>query len=108
MLSTFQSSYLIVDALDECASEPKTRNTFIDHLLDLSATTELRILVTSRNIPETLNRFWDDSQVEISASVGDLTLFLSSQMSRLEQTVQSNENFCQEVIECIAKCSDGM
>ena len=108
LLSTFDSIYLIVDALDECGSEPKTRNTFIDHLLDLSAITDLRLLVTSRNIPEILTRFRDDTRVEISASLGDLTLFLSSQTSRLEHTVQGNESLCQEMIKRIAECSDGM
>jgi len=69
--------YIIVDALDECADKDSTRGRLIDKLRELQTRTDVRLLFTSRFIPEITQKFQSNSMLEVRASEEDVKRFVA-------------------------------
>jgi hypothetical protein len=79
VIKDYSSVYLVVDALDECLDKDGTRSRFLAKIraLQREATTDLRLMVTSRFIPEIEEKFEGESKLEVRASDEDVKQFVA-------------------------------
>ncbi|KAL8716489.1 MAG: hypothetical protein Q9225_006190 [Loekoesia sp. 1 TL-2023] len=97
----FSTTYLIVDALDECL--PDVRHVFVRELKSLQPMT--RLLATTRPIDSIISQFDEDTTIEVRASYGDLEKYIKSRLeSRRLSTLHKGqtkllEDICNNVID---------
>jgi hypothetical protein len=108
VLASFSIVYIVVDALDECPSEDGTRRQLMGHLRELQSCTDLRVMVTSRHIPEIVEAFQDAASVELRAHDEDVIRFVAGQMDRLPRCIQRDVELQRLVQEKITGAIDGM
>lgn len=102
--------YIVVDALDECTSQDSVRGTLINRLRQLQAkvTVDLRLMFTSRFIPEISQAFMSTPTLEVRASSGDIESFVSGQIPHLAKCLQRDEDLRYQVQARIVEAVDGM
>ncbi|TAQ87668.1 hypothetical protein B7494_g4027 [Chlorociboria aeruginascens] len=106
----FSKVYIVVDALDECDADAKTRKDLISEILNLS-TTDIQLLCTSRNLSDIENIFQNTLRLDIRATDEDVSLFLRAFIQgeeQLSQFCESNPSLEEEIIETISKNANGM
>ncbi|EON63613.1 hypothetical protein W97_02841 [Coniosporium apollinis CBS 100218] len=108
VLSNYSSAYVVVDALDECPDKHGTRSQLLAKLRDLQSKTDLRLMVTSRFIPDIKNTFKSTPRLEVRASNADVKRFVAGQMYRLPKCVQRDDELQGFVQDRIADAVDGM
>lgn len=81
--SHFASISIIVDALDECSEENDERRTLISELLKL--TPVVRLLVTSRDIPQIRRQLQNAIHVKVKAREDDILSYIDTRIQRSEQ-----------------------
>jgi Cdc6-like AAA superfamily ATPase len=106
--SNYSAVYIIVDALDECSDEQGARSLLIEKLLELQSRVDVRLLCTSRFIPEVTNHFESKLQLEVRASSEDVRRFLVGQVSRLPTCIKRDEELQAVITDKIGKAADGM
>ncbi|KIM99237.1 hypothetical protein OIDMADRAFT_43209 [Oidiodendron maius Zn] len=106
--SSYPAVYIIVDALDECANRDGARNRLVNKLCDLQVSTDMRLLFTSRSLPEITSMFQSALILEVHASEEDVRCFVTGQMPRLSKCVQRDDGLKQAVQDKIVKAADGM
>ncbi|KAH6707955.1 ankyrin repeat-containing domain protein [Leptodontidium sp. MPI-SDFR-AT-0119] len=79
----YSTVYLVVDTLDECSDHDGARTRLINRLRELQTTTSVRLMFTSRFIPEIEEKFAFDPVLNIRASDLDLRRYIAGQVSRL-------------------------
>jgi hypothetical protein len=99
--------YIVVDALDECADRG-ARDQLIDKLCDLQAQIDVRLLFTSRLIPEIRHKFESDPTMEVRARKEDVRQFVAGQIPRLQNFIQRDEQLKDAIQNEIVKAVDGM
>jgi Cdc6-like AAA superfamily ATPase len=104
--SMYPVVYLVVDALDEFVSQDRPRTELIDKLRQLQSKTDVRLLFTSRFVPEIEDDFISDSKLEVRASDEDVRTYVQGQLTRLPKCIQ--REIGQEVQDKIAEAVDGM
>lgn len=97
--------YIVVDALDECTDQNRTRSQLIEKLRELQTRTNVRLLFTSRFIPEITEKFRLDPVLEVRASGKDVKRFIAGQWSRLPKY---NEQLKRTIQDRIVEAVDGM
>ncbi|MCJ1247069.1 hypothetical protein MMC30_004280 [Trapelia coarctata] len=80
--------YVVVDALDECTDQDRTRNQLVEKLRELQTRTNVQLLFTSRFIPEITEKFRLDPVLEIRASEKDIERFVAGQIPRLPSCIR--------------------
>jgi hypothetical protein len=100
--------YIIIDALDECADKDGDRGRLINQLRELQARMDVRMLFTSRFIPEITQKFQSDLILDVHASEEDVRRFVAGQVSRLPNCIQRDEQLKQAVQNKIVETTDGM
>ena len=80
-----------MDALDECSEESKTRSNLLRNLRSLSG--NVRLLITSRNLPTSEIEFDFDreNRIEIRASDEDVRCYVEARISSEPQLVRHVE-----------------
>jgi hypothetical protein len=106
--SVYTTVYLVVDALDECTNRDGTRTRLIDKLRELQAKKDIRIIFTSRFIPEVTEEFQSEPILEVRASDHDVRRYVAGQLPRLPRCVQRESGLANDIQEKIAKAVDGM
>ena len=106
--STYTTVYIVVDALDEFTSQDRPRTAFIEHLRRLQSSAHVRLLFTSRFIPEIQDEFTSDPRLEVKASDHDVRKYVSAQIPRLPRCIQDNISLVKEVQDSIVEAVDGM
>jgi predicted amino acid-binding ACT domain protein len=106
--SDYTTVYIVVDALDECADRDGARGRLIDKLRELQARIDVRLLFTSRFIPEITQKFQSNPILEVRAREEDVRRFVVDQMSRLPNCIQRDEKLKQAVQDKIVEAVDGM
>ncbi|KAH8781605.1 hypothetical protein BGZ57DRAFT_759893 [Hyaloscypha finlandica] len=106
--SSLTAVYIIVDALDECTEEDRSRSQLIDKLRELQAKVDLRLLFTSRDIPDIAQKFQSESKLEVQASQEDVRRFVIGQIPRLPTCIRRDEKLQYIVQEKITEAVDGM
>ena len=77
VLAKISAVYIEIDAIDECQDSDGTRRLFLAKLQELQAKTDLRMMVTSRIIPDIIDRFKMAKKLEVRASDEDVKRFYS-------------------------------
>jgi NACHT domain len=103
--SNYATVYIVVDALDECTDQDRTRNQLIEKLHELQTRVNVRLLFTSRFIPEITEKFRLNPVLEVRASGEDVTRFIASQWSRLPKYDEQLKHTIQDTI---VEAIDGM
>jgi len=104
--SKYSAVYIVVDALDECAS--KTRNQLIDKVCELQARMDVRLLFTSRHIPEIRQKFQCNPTLEVRASEEDVGRYIQSRINDLPSCIQCDKDLQGIVRSEIIEAVDGM
>ncbi|EDU40458.1 ankyrin repeat domain containing protein [Pyrenophora tritici-repentis Pt-1C-BFP] len=100
--------YIAIDALDECRDSDGTRRLFLARLRDLQAGQDVRLVTTSRFIPQVETEFKQAHRLEVRASNEDVRRFIAGQMYRLPKCIQRDPALQQMVEEKIAEKVDGI
>jgi hypothetical protein len=108
VLAKFTAVHVVVDALDECRDSDGTRRFFLAKLQDLQAKTDLRLMITSRFIPDIVNEFEKAIRLEVRASDEDVRRFVASQVYRLPKCIQRDITLQDMAQSKIAEAVDGM
>jgi hypothetical protein len=98
-----------MDALDECTDQDGTRSQLIEKLRELQMRTNVRLLSTSRFIPEITEKFrLDPMLLEVRASEEDVKRFVAGQIPRLPRCIRRDDELTRAVQSKIVKAIDGM
>ena len=100
--------YVVIDALDECPDSNGTRRQFLAQLQDLQTKTDLRLMVTSRHIPEIIIKFRGALMLEVRANDEDVRRFMAGQIYRLLQCIQRDITLQEMVQNKVTEAVDGM
>jgi hypothetical protein len=106
--SNYAAVYLVIDALDECSDQDGTRSQLIEKLRDLQAKTNVRLLFTSRFIPEITENFQSEPVLEVRASKEDVERFVVGQIPRLPKCIGRDDELRLTVQSRIVEAVDGM
>lgn len=83
----YSSVYIVVDALDECSN----RNQFLAQLRDLQSKTGVRLMVTSRVLPDIEHEFSAALRLDIWATDADVKQFVAGQTDRLPNCIKRDK-----------------
>lgn len=108
VLKSFSAVYIVIDALDECPNNDGTRNQLLTILRSIQRQTDLRLMVTSRFIPDIEAEFKLIPKLEIRASDADVKRFIRGQIHRLPNCIRRDARLQAVVEEKIAEAVDGM
>jgi hypothetical protein len=108
VLSKFSCVFVVIDALDECAKHDGTRTQLLSSLRNLQRDADLRLLFTSRFIPDIVDDFSLAPSIEVRANPADVKNYVASQIFRLPKFVQRNVGLQQLVEDKIVDAVDGM
>jgi hypothetical protein len=108
VLAHYSTIYIVVDALDECQDSDNTRHQFLAKLHDLQTERDVRLMATSRFIPEIVNWFNKALKLEVQASKEDVKRFVAGQICRLPKCIQRDPTLQKIVQEKIVEAVDGM
>ncbi|KAH8727407.1 ankyrin repeat domain-containing protein [Phaeosphaeriaceae sp. PMI808] len=108
VLTHYSTIYIIVDALDECQDSDGTRRQFLAKLRDLQTGRDVRLMATSRFIPEIVDWFNEALKLEVQASKEDVKRFVAGQICRLPRCIQRDPALQEIVQEKIVEAVDGM
>jgi len=105
---TFSTTYLVIDALDECSTQNGARYKLLNILHKLQHRADLRIMATSRIIPEIVQQFENGLVLEVRANDADIKQFIRGQLHRLPKCIQHDLELQRFVEDEIAAVADGM
>lgn len=104
-----QPVYIIVDALDECSNRNDgTRGQLLEALRRLQRTVDVRLMVTSRPIPDIEEEFHQVTRIEIRATTGDVERFVADRMSKLPKCVRGDVDLKTLVQDKVVEAAAGM
>jgi hypothetical protein len=106
--SNYAGVHIVVDALDECTDQDGARSRLVAKLRDLQAKTNMRLLFTSRFIPEITEKFLPDPKLEVRASEEDVKRFVAGQIRRLPNCIRRDDELTRAVQSKICEAIDGM
>lgn len=104
----FMKSFIVIDALDECRVSDGSRSRFLDILFLLQKQHNLNLFVTSRFIPEIVERFNGFPALEIRANKNDVLSHLRGKLSLLPNFVQRDFALQEEICTSIERSMNGM
>jgi Cdc6-like AAA superfamily ATPase len=106
VLVQYSYVHIVVDALDEC--QPETRRQLCAKLLDLQKGVDIRLMVTSRFVPDVEDAFRVALRLEVEASDEDVKQFVAGQIHRLPACIQRDVALQDLVQKRIVEAVDGM
>jgi ankyrin repeat domain-containing protein 50 len=108
-LRHFLKVFIVIDALDECSEENRIREHFLAEVQKLSPM--VRLLVTSRHMPDIERKFEGTAQLEIRASDEDVKRYLESRIESqlpLAKYVRTDPTLRSDILDTIIKRAHGM
>jgi hypothetical protein len=106
--SSYSTIYMVVDALDECLGQDGVRRQLIEKLQRLQDGRNVRLLFTSRFIPEITKEFQSSASLEVRASEEDVRRYIAGQMLRLPNCIKRDGGLQNLVQTRIVGAVDGM
>ncbi|VUC33388.1 unnamed protein product [Clonostachys rosea] len=106
IVQEYEALYLVIDALDEAMDKNETYLKVLTAIEGLQEEANLRVLITSRPIPEITERFDPESMLEIRASREDLQEYLDHISWRA--WIKKDENLITQIKNGVADAADGM
>ena len=108
VLTNFSAVHIVIDALDECQQSDGTRRLFLTKLQDLQARMDLRMMVTSRSLPDIIDGFQSALRLEVRASDEDVKRFVAGQVYRFPNCIRRSTTLQETVQNKIMEAVDGM
>jgi DNA-binding MarR family transcriptional regulator len=108
VLANYSKVYVVLDALDECPEQNRTRNLLLEICRNLQRQTGLRLMVTSRQISDILEEFEDAPLIEVRANNSDLKRFVMGNVDRFAKFVRLNTDLQDLVQNRVIEAADGM
>jgi hypothetical protein len=103
----FSRVFILIDALDECSEEQRTRDLFLSEVLKLVPL--VSVLVTSRDEPNKKIGFQDEPALVIHATEEDVRRYLETRLEKeLSNFVRKGSPLWAEIVDTIVKMSHGM
>ncbi|KPM40550.1 hypothetical protein AK830_g6003 [Neonectria ditissima] len=106
LAATYSKVFIVVDALDECQSDTRTR--FLEVILKLRAKARANIFATSRFNTEIKDMFEESVCLEIRATNEDVWKYLDGRMLELPEFVRRNLELREEIMSEIVPLAKGM
>lgn len=103
----FSKVFIVIDALDECATSENTRATILDGILRLQKHATVNILATSRPNEEISRHFSGSVTKDISAAETDIRVYLNRQIT-LNKSLVIDDALSAEVSDKIITAANGM
>ncbi|KAL7912680.1 ankyrin repeat-containing domain protein [Trichoderma velutinum] len=108
VMAKYSKIFIILDALDE----PKLfeLNLLLCELFKLQKQHRIKLLATSRPIPEIVDRFNNLNiiKLQIYAETSDVTTYVEAHMDRLHKVARESQVLKEEIKADISKAADGM
>ncbi|KAK0760932.1 hypothetical protein N5P37_005873 [Trichoderma harzianum] len=105
----YSTVFIVIDALDECQNLDGSRQKLLTELFSLQEKSGCNLFMTSRVIPEIVDRFNETSMLlEIRASTEDIETYLKGNTGQLPVFVQQSQGLQQMIAAEISKAVDGM
>jgi Cdc6-like AAA superfamily ATPase len=108
VVTNYSTVYVVLDALDECPEQNRTRSQLLGILRDLQQRTGLRLMATSRHIPDIAEEFENSPLIEVRASDLDLKRFVMGNVNRFAKFVRLSSDLQELVQNKIVETADGM
>lgn len=108
VLAAYSKVYLVIDALDECPNQDRTRKEVLRLCHKLQGQSDLRLMATSRDIPDIAEEFKDMPRVEVRASEADVKRYVVGQIDRFAKCVQRDDGLQELVQNKVVEAVDGM
>jgi hypothetical protein len=108
VLASYSKVYVVIDALDECPQRDGTRRQLLELCRNLQGQTDLRLMATSRHIPDIVQEFKDIPQLEVRASDADVKRFVVGKIGQLANCVRQDGDLQKLVQNKIVEAADGM
>ena len=102
----FSRVFIVIDALDECQYEYRTK--FLSRIFQLQTAARVYIFATSRFIPDIEHLFEDSLVQEIRATAEDIGRYVSGQIDQLPSCVQNKRQLQEEIKVGVSEAVDGM
>ncbi|KAL2060787.1 hypothetical protein VTL71DRAFT_8839 [Oculimacula yallundae] len=106
--SLYTRVFIIVDALDKCQLTGGYRAKFLSEIFSLQAECGINLFITSRFIPEIIERFQRSLLLEIRANEQDVRRYVDGHISHLPSFAKRSPDLQEEVKTGIVKAVDGM
>jgi hypothetical protein len=106
IFGNYSRVYVVIDALDECALGD--RDELLDRLHSLQSKTDLRLMATSRDISDVVERFNGMPRLEVRADDADIKRYIIGQTKRLPRCIRRDGELQRLVQDKIAEAVDGM
>jgi ankyrin repeat protein len=100
--------FVLVDALDECQVNNNCRAKLLLQLSQLQDKSGANLFMTSRFIPDIMERFERDLRIEIRANEHDVRRYIEGHLDELPRFVRRDLDLQQEISSSIVKAIDGM
>ena len=107
-MASYSRTFIIIDALDECATSDGTRGKFLSEIFKLQAKTGASLFATSRFIPDITEEFKGSPSLEIRANDEDVRRYLDGHMSHLRPFISRKPDLQEEIKNEIVQAVDGM
>ena len=107
-IASYSRTFIIIDALDECATSEGGRGEFLSEIFKLQAKTGANLFATSRFIPDITEEFKGSPSLEIRANGEDVRRYLDGHMSHLRPFVSRKPDLQEEIKNQIVQAVDGM
>ncbi|PSN73797.1 hypothetical protein BS50DRAFT_597243 [Corynespora cassiicola Philippines] len=108
MAAEFSRVFILVDALDECQVNDGCRAKLLSQLSQLQNKSGANLFVTSRFIPDIMERFERDLRLEIRANEHDVQRYIEGHVDELPRFVRRDPDLQREISSGIVKAIDGM
>ena len=105
---SLQKVYIVIDALDESQTTNGLRMALLVELLKLSELGNIKMLVTSRPLPDILNTLVRFTCIEIRASDTDIAKYVEANVPNLPAFVGRQPTLQNDIKEAVVAASDGM
>ncbi|KAB8206259.1 hypothetical protein BDV34DRAFT_212440 [Aspergillus parasiticus] len=105
-LQGYNRTYLVVDALDECAEDVQVD--LVNCIRELQGSRQIKALITSRDIRRIVRQFEDDTILPIHAHAEDVQKYVEGNMARLPAFIASNIDLQEMVKTQIVQRTEGM
>ncbi|KLJ13093.1 hypothetical protein EMPG_11959 [Blastomyces silverae] len=106
--ASYQRTFIVIDALDECQASPDGREMFLQEIFKLQTNTNASIFATSRFIQEIEGKFDGSIRLEIRASATDVQKYLDKKLRNCSTLISEDKSLQEEIKTKIAKAVDGM
>ncbi|KAI9731134.1 MAG: hypothetical protein M1834_005327 [Cirrosporium novae-zelandiae] len=108
VIDTYPTVFIIVDALDECSIIDRIRVDFLDNILKLQLHGDIRLLLTSRFVPDITEKLETKPTLEVKASDADVRKYVRAYLPKLGKCVLNSVDLQEKIISTIIEAVEGM